>query len=539
MGDSTMIIHDLKQGSNEWHEFRLNHFGASEAAPMLGLSSKVTRNELLHMKHTGQAKEYSDWVENVLFANGHDVEEKARLILEDEIKDDLYPVTCSDGSYSASCDGLTLDQSVAFEHKQYNQQLADSVRNGVLPDEYMPQCQQILMVTGADTLIFVVSDGTADNREKMNISPDAKWFNKLKHGWKQFQIDLEDYVPKDIQKKPEPDAIMQLPALSIQIKGEVTTSNLPAFKHAAETFISNINTDLKTDNDFANAEATVKFCAETESKIEAAKSAAIAQTASIDELMRTMDHIKESIRQKRLTLEKLVKSQKEAIKNKIIDDAYKLALDHIGELESEIKIVKFTSIAGLIFTKRDFIESTKNKRTLESLHNAVDTKLAEVKIMLDAAAKNVRDKMSWLTETGKESLFPDIQQLINQDNEHFKLTLKTRIEDHEKRVAEEAQRKIEAEQAANEHAAKQAEIEAAAKQNVTEKADPVEVKVTEKQPEQKPKKQLSKIDEIEIALAEIVDSCRSTDNIPRIIALAIADGRIPHVSVAGSVEKAA
>ncbi len=52
-----MKTHNLKQGTPEWHQFRLNHFGASEAAAMLGISNKVTRNELLHMKRTGQAKE--------------------------------------------------------------------------------------------------------------------------------------------------------------------------------------------------------------------------------------------------------------------------------------------------------------------------------------------------------------------------------------------------------------------------------------------------------------------------------------------------
>ena len=63
-----MQTHKLEQGSDLWHQFRLDHFGASEAAAMLGLSTKVKRNELLHIKHTGQAKEYSDWVENKLFA---------------------------------------------------------------------------------------------------------------------------------------------------------------------------------------------------------------------------------------------------------------------------------------------------------------------------------------------------------------------------------------------------------------------------------------------------------------------------------------
>ena len=36
-----MKVHKLVQGSAEWHQFRLTHFGASEAAAMLGLSPNM------------------------------------------------------------------------------------------------------------------------------------------------------------------------------------------------------------------------------------------------------------------------------------------------------------------------------------------------------------------------------------------------------------------------------------------------------------------------------------------------------------------
>lgn len=39
----TREIHNLLQGSDDWHAFRFDHHGASEAAAMLGLSKKVRR----------------------------------------------------------------------------------------------------------------------------------------------------------------------------------------------------------------------------------------------------------------------------------------------------------------------------------------------------------------------------------------------------------------------------------------------------------------------------------------------------------------
>ena len=433
-----MITHELQQGTEEWSQFRLDHFGSSEAAAMLGLSSKVKRNELLLMKKTGIAKEFSDWVQKNILNYGHEVEANARPLVEQMLGEELYPVTCSDGRISASCDGLTMLEDIAFEHKQWNEELAASVTNGILPEEYMPQCQQILMVTGAVKVIFVVSDGSPEKFVHMDVLPDAGWFEKLRAGWAQFEKDLADFAPREIAEKPEPAAIMQLPALSIQIKGEVTVSNLPEFKQAAETFISSIKTDLATDDDFANAEATVKFCDETEKKLESAKSAAIGQTASIDELMRTIDFIKESIRTKRLTLEKLVKTQKENIKTKIIDDAYKLCAQHQSSIAAEFPRINFPALANL--SRQSFETACKNKRTLASLHNAVDTEVASIKIKLDDLARVIRKNISHLPED--LSLFRDLQSIVTKPEDDFKLLVESRLAEQKRKEEEAAQRAI-------------------------------------------------------------------------------------------------
>lgn len=438
-----MQILKLIQGSPEWHSFRQTHFGASEAASMLGLSKQLSRNDFLLYKSTGKSKEYSDWVQKNILDYGHEVEAKARELVEKEIDDDLYTVTCSEDLLSASCDGLTMDGSIAFEHKQYNKDLVDYIdANETLPDTHMPQCQQILMVTGAKKVIFVCSDGTENNRSIIEIFPDQAWFDRIRAGWNQFKNDLANFQPKELAEKPEPEAILQLPTLSIQIKGEVTVSNLPQFKQAAETFIANIKTDLQTDEDFVNAEATVKFCGDTEGKLEAAKAAAIGQTASIDELMRTIDHIKESIRQKRLTLEKSVKTQKDKIKESIIDDACMLCEKHVDAIHAElIKFVNFENHAHpAIWARRNFESACKNKRTLASLHNAVDTEVAAIKIKLDELARIIRKNLTHLPED--LSLFRDLQSIITKPEDDFKLLVESRLAEQKRKEEEAEQRAI-------------------------------------------------------------------------------------------------
>lgn len=48
---------------------------------MLGLSKKTTRSALLHAKHTGIAKEFSEWVQQNILEPGHAVEALAQTIL--------------------------------------------------------------------------------------------------------------------------------------------------------------------------------------------------------------------------------------------------------------------------------------------------------------------------------------------------------------------------------------------------------------------------------------------------------------------------
>lgn len=468
-------IHDLVQGSPAWAQFRLDHDGASEITAVLGLSPKVTRNELLHMKSTGLPKEFSDWMQENILDHGHAVEALARPIAERIIGDELYPVTCSLGRLSASCDGLTMSERVAFEHKQWNAALAAQVAAGTMPEQHMPQCQQVLMVTEAEELIFMISDGTEKNMVWMKVYPDQVWFERIRAGWDQFNADRTNYQPRQLAEKPEPAAILALPALVVQTRGEVVSSNLPAFKAAADKFIANIKTELETDEDFADAEATVKFCGEAESNLELAKSSAIAQTASIDEVLRTVDQIKEQLRGKRLMLEKLVAKRKLEIKETILSDGKRMYAEHVAMLEKEIAPLR------LPLAQPDFAGAMKNKRTLTSLHDAVDTLLANSKIAASATAADYRAKQAWCKENaaGHGALFMDMAQIIAKPMDDFQLVVTTRVEAHKQAEAKKeadlrariaAEEKAKAEAAAAE-TARLAKVEADKAAEATAKAE--------------------------------------------------------------------
>ena len=469
-----MQIHDLTQGSAEWQQYRLEKFGASEAAAMLGISTLVKRNELLHMKATGTAQEFSEWVQKHILDYGHHVEALARPLVEELIGEDLYPVTCSDGRISASCDGLTLSEEIAFEHKQWNQALADAIAAGQLPDEYMPQPQQIMMVTPAKKVIFVCSDGTRDNFVYLWVLPDPAWQARIRDGWKQFEADLAEYQHVEVLPPPVAAAVQDLPSLSIRVDGQLTLNhNLVLFGQRLQSFIDDIDTNPSDDQAFADAEQAIKVMERAETALGAAKASALGQASSVDEMVRTVASYQELARKTRLMLEKVVKTRKETIRVEIQQAGKDKAAAHIAALSTRLGKPHMPSVAV------DFAGVMKGKKTVTSLRDAVDTELARFKIEANAVADRIQINLGTLRELAANHafLFADTPSIVLKAPEDLTSLVKLRIAEHEQaeaakaealraRIAEEE--RIKAEKAAAD--AERARVAAETKRQLDEQA---------------------------------------------------------------------
>lgn len=431
-----MQIHDLIQGSPEWEAFRHEHDGASEAAAMLGLSTRVKRTELLHMKATGTAREFSDWVRENILDYGHEVEALARPLVEGIIGTELYPVTCSDGLLSASCDGLTMAEDIAFEHKQLNAALVEAIQQGELPDEYMPQAQQIMMVTGCSKVVFVCSDGTPENLVHMDVFPDQTWFERIRAGWAQFQEDRASYQHVEVLPPPVAAPVKDLPALSIRIDGQLTLNhNLVVFGRDLQEFIADIDTNPSDDQAFADAEKAIKVMERAETALDAAEASALGQISTVDEMVRTVATYKELARKTRLMLEKVVKARKETIRVEIQQSGKDRAAAHIAALNARLGKPYMPAVPV------DFAGVMKGKKTVTSLRDAVDTELARFKIDANAVADRIQINLGTLRElAGAHAfLFADTPSIVLKAADDLAALVKLRIADHEKAEAAKAE----------------------------------------------------------------------------------------------------
>jgi putative phage-type endonuclease len=429
-----MKIHNVAQGSAEWHALRAQHFTASEAPAMMGASKYQTRTDLLTLKKTGIAPEVTQ-SQQYIFDKGHATEALARPLVEVMIGEELYPVVGTEGNLLASMDGATMLGETLFEHKLWNESLVAQVRAEDLAPHYYWQLEQQLLVSGAERVIFVCSDGTAENFVSMEYRPVAGRAAQLVEGWKQFEADLAGHEVADAPSIVVGKAPDELPALRIELTGMVTASNLKVFESSALAVIDSVKTTLTTDQDFADAKKAVKWCGDVEDAVTTAKKQALAQTQTIDELFSSLDRISKHARETRLKVDKLVKAQELLVKTNIKQKAEQALNDHVAAINKTLGNVTLPAVAA------DFAGAMKNKRTIASLQDAVDTELARAKIDASQMADAIRLNLESLRTLAADHafLFVDAQQLVMKANDDLVALIKVRIAEHQKAEEQKAE----------------------------------------------------------------------------------------------------
>ena len=454
-----MITLDLLiQGSDLWHAHRANSRNASDASAMMGVSPYKSRAQLLKERATGITPEVNAHTQ-ARFDRGHEIEALARSITEDMIGEPLSPViaTSDDGYLSASFDGITFGGDLVWECKSWNEKKAADVRNGTVPAADRWQCVQQLIVSGADEVLYMVTDGTPENTVSTRMSLDEADAEALLAGWRQFDADLAAWTPEDAPAAPAVAApIEALPAVVVQVQGALTVAgNLPAFGEALRGFIERIPTKPATDQEFADAEAACKALKKAEDALTKAEESALAQVGDVEVMRRTVADLKNLARATRLATEKLVKTEKEARKAAMVMDARKAFDAHVEKLQQGIKGVR------LHVTPPDLAGAIKGLSSIASMQDKLTAALVEAMASANTMAGRIAENLQMLDSLPDYAfLFADRQDLATKETETLELVIEKRVADHKAAEAarlEQERQRIEAEAKAR------AEREAAAK----------------------------------------------------------------------------
>ena len=485
---------NLVQGKPEWHAHRATHHNASDAPAMMGCSPYKTRMQLLD-ELSGKASAEIDANTQKRFDDGHRFEALARSLAEQIIGEELFPCVGEEGKLSASFDGLTLMYDAAFEHKSLNEDLRDVMhadcKGFELPLHYRVQMEHQCMVSGAERVLFMASKwGSETLIEERHCwyMPDAELRAQIVAGWAQFEHDLAEHKPVIAEVEAVGRAPDSLPALHIELTGLVTASNLSEFRDHAIAVFKGISTDLQTDQDFADADKTCKWCGDIEARLAAAKNHALSQTQSIDELFRAIDSISAEARSKRLELEKLVKARKEAVRTEIAYAGRDAITAHYATINATLGE---HAIAVPATIGASLNEAIKGKRTVASIRDAVDTTVAAAKIAASQKADQVRACVAVLAEhaKGHEHLFADrVSLCASRSPEDLRNLITVRVSEHEakQKAKEEADReRIRAEEVAKLAAEAAAKELAEAKQSTGAELSPAAQSLYEAEGEQR------------------------------------------------------
>jgi putative phage-type endonuclease len=441
---------NLIQGSPEWLSHRAQHWNASDAPAMMGASPYMTRTELLTRIKTGITPEVDAGTQR-RFDAGHRFEALARPLAETMIGEDLFPVTGTNGKYSASFDGITMQEDVIFEHKTLNEELRHVIGQE-LPIQYRIQMEHQLLVSGAEKALFMASAWSGETLQEERhcwYYSDPELRAKIIAGWKQFEQDLEAFTPEAKAAPIVAAPAETLPAVSVRVDGALAiVSNLDAFGLALRNFIAKIPEQPSTDQEFADTDAACKSLKRAEEALEAAESNALAQLADVDKMRRLVADFKALASTTRLQREKLVTQRKEAIKLEIVTDGSKALAKYIAELNAAMPSNYMPTVPV------DFGGVIKGLKSVDSIKNAVSTELARAKIAASDVANRIHANLKTIKESGL--VVHDTATLVLKAPEDLAAVIAQR--QAAEKAREEAQRerirKEEAERADREAAAK-------------------------------------------------------------------------------------
>ncbi len=213
--------------------------------------------------------------------------------------------------------------------------------------------------------------------------------------------------------------------LIIKLTGEVTDTNFSEWKNDLLARLEKVNTELATDDDFANAEADVKIIKAGEKSLKEAKTSALEQANEIQKLFAAIDEVSAEAREARLALERQIKKRKAEIKDEIVDSGVDSVIEYLQQQSDALQSVRHSWL-----DKSAFEDAIKGKRTTASMQKAVTKLLAQIKGEIADREEKISQNTKKLEEIDDKysAVFQDQDSLALMDAAQLDLTIEERID---------------------------------------------------------------------------------------------------------------
>lgn len=171
---------ELEQGSNAWHEWRLQGIGGSEVAIVMGISPYKTAYQLWENK---LGIRVDDNASNFIFEKGHRLEPKIRAMYEIQTGNTAAPCLVmreDNPKHRASLDGRDPEKLICVEMKYVGAgEKWLLAQEGKAPDFYYAQMQWQIYCTGDHYCDYVVYNDKEDKIIIIKIEPDIPYIKDM------------------------------------------------------------------------------------------------------------------------------------------------------------------------------------------------------------------------------------------------------------------------------------------------------------------------------------------------------------------------
>lgn len=231
----------------------------------------------------------------------------------------------------------------------------------------------------------------------------------------------------------------------LRISSQIVASNIDDVAASVRAEIAKVNTDLKTDEDFAIAEQQVKDFKAAEDAFKAALDAALAEAADVKKLLDTTHEIIALLADTRLALDKQVKAQKAKVKAEIIGVARDGIQRALAGCDARLqpamrKVLRMDELEGVL------TEAAKGKKSLAGLEKATHEVLANWTALIGKTEAYMKARYAQIP-ADRLHLFADLDDLLALDS-GFEDAIAARIaaeDERQEKARAEAAAKAEAE----------------------------------------------------------------------------------------------
>lgn len=198
---------------------------------------------------------------------------------------------------------------------------------------------------------------------------------------------------------------MDLPMLSVKVSEIDLQSNLTDYQAKALEFIESINSELNTDEDFAQAKTDVKSLKGLEDAIKVAEQKVIHECGALYDLLEGLKSLSNQSRAKRLDMDKLVKNREKEIKNLMVEGYQEKAKAMRDRMRSRFEFPEF-----------EYLSYVRGRKGIKGYSEGLDKALQDYSVTVFHWDEKYTARDALFSESAgeHEHLFPDRDRLVQE-----------------------------------------------------------------------------------------------------------------------------